>query len=161
MPKFTLIIGLKCGELPRGSTSDNIVEKAQLRDKMFINRERIICNDLEKVFLNCGNHNDLYKLGLALIIEGVFNSRGRNMGIHTETLSIVDDLDFFNAYPWGIVCFKLLIKSLLRGWERKADLAKVNDCDKISYTVYRFSLTIQLWVYEAIRELGARLVMTF
>ncbi|CAA2973173.1 Hypothetical predicted protein [Olea europaea subsp. europaea] len=56
----------------------------------------------------------------------------------------------------GTVCSKLLIKSLLRGWGRKVELAKFNDCDRMSYTVYEFPLAIQLWVHEAIPELGAR-----
>lgn len=78
------------------------------------------------------------------------------MGIHFDTLSIVDDLDFFNTYPWGIVCFKPFIKSLIHRWGRKTDLAKVNDCDRMSYTLSIFPLDVQLWVYKAIPELGAR-----
>ncbi|XP_022884480.1 uncharacterized protein LOC111401131 isoform X1 [Olea europaea var. sylvestris] len=123
---------------------------------MFANMDRITCSNLEKFFLKCGTRNDRYKFGLALIIEGVFNSRDRNVGIHPTTLSIVDNLDFFNAYPWGTLCFQLLIKSLLRVWGRKTDMAKVNNCHRMTYTLYGFPLAVQIWAYEAIPELGAR-----
>ncbi|XP_022899344.1 uncharacterized protein LOC111412647 [Olea europaea var. sylvestris] len=156
LPEFALITGLKCSPVPKGAEVDKILEKTHLQDKMFANMDQITCSDLEKAFLKCANRNDRYKLGLALIIEGVFNSRDRNVGINSTTLSIVDDLDFFNAYPWGTVCFQLLIKSLLRGWGRKADMVKVNDCDRMTYTLYGFPLAVQIWTYEAIPELGAR-----
>ncbi|CAA2980427.1 Hypothetical predicted protein [Olea europaea subsp. europaea] len=62
---------------------------------------------------------DRYKLGLALIIEGVFNAPDNNVGIDMETLSIVDDLDLFFSYPWGRIsygrsrrCLKLVIASV-------------------------------------------------
>lgn len=103
MAEFALIASLKFGELPKGSASNSILEKTWLWDKMFTNRERITCSNLEKVSLKYANHNDLYKLELLLIIEEVFNSWDRNVGIHLKTLFIVDGLDFFNVIPWGTV----------------------------------------------------------
>ncbi|XP_022844163.1 uncharacterized protein LOC111367489 [Olea europaea var. sylvestris] len=142
--------------MPKRSKVDKILEKTRLQDRMFANMDQITCSDLEKVFLKCANRNDRYKLRLTLIIERVFNSRDQYVGIHPTTLSIINDLDFFNAYPRGTVCFQLLVKSLLRGRGRKADMVKVNDCDRMTYILYGFPLAVQVWAYEAISELGAR-----
>ncbi|CAA3013122.1 Hypothetical predicted protein [Olea europaea subsp. europaea] len=35
-------------------------------------------------------------------------------------------------------------------------MVKVNDCDRMTYTLYGFPLAVQIWTYEAIPELGAR-----
>lgn len=91
--------------MPKGTEVDKILKKTHLQDRMFVNIDRITCSDLEKVFLKSANRKDRYKLGLSLIIEGVFNSRDQNVGIHSTTLSIIDDLDFFNAHPWGRYVF--------------------------------------------------------
>ncbi|CAA3024535.1 Hypothetical predicted protein [Olea europaea subsp. europaea] len=102
-------MGLICGPLLDDAVMDRVLQKRRLKDKYFKSTNRISCGELEKAFLRPSTPRaDLYKLGLALIIEGVFNAPDSHAGIKLPTLSIVDNLDMFYSYPWGRgECWKL------------------------------------------------------
>ncbi|CAA2972789.1 Hypothetical predicted protein [Olea europaea subsp. europaea] len=80
---------------------------------------RFCAPHLEQTFLRSSTPRaELYKLGLILIIERVFNAPDNNVGIDMEMLSIVDDLDLFFLYPWGRILYGRLIKSFRGRWAR-------------------------------------------
>ncbi|CAA2993044.1 Hypothetical predicted protein [Olea europaea subsp. europaea] len=82
--EYALVTGLRCGAFPEGAEFDQLLERRRLKESSTPRADR-------------------YKLGLVLILEGVFNAPDNNVGIHLPTLSIVDDLELFFAYPWGRV----------------------------------------------------------
>ncbi|CAA3000433.1 Hypothetical predicted protein [Olea europaea subsp. europaea] len=92
----------------------------------------------------CGPLPDRYKLGLALIIEGVFNALDSHAGIELPTLSIVDDLDMFYSYPWGRVSYIHLI----RGFRCRMGRTFVDATNKkekaVTYIVHDFPIAMQV-----------------
>ncbi|CAA2998090.1 Hypothetical predicted protein [Olea europaea subsp. europaea] len=133
-----------CGPLPDDAAMDRVLQKKRLKDKYFKSTERISCGELEKAFLRPSTPRaDRYKLGLALIIEGVFNASDSHVGIELPTLSIVDDLDMFYSYPWGRVSYIRII----RGFRRRLGRKFVDATNKKEKAI---------WAFEAILKIGDR-----
>lgn len=90
---------------------ENAIGKVRLKEKYFKSSDRVSCSELEKVFLHSSTTwANYYKLGLALIVEGVFIVPNKNIGIDMSTFSIVGNLDIFFDYPWSKVGFQRVKK---------------------------------------------------
>ncbi|KAI5328497.1 hypothetical protein L3X38_027894 [Prunus dulcis] len=99
---FYLIIGLSFGEVPEVSSG----ESAEIRlQKRYFTDEGITCNALEEAFLRCTEKDDIYKLTLVYFVELVVLRRDKHLNINVNYLTLVEDLDAFNRYPWGSVSF--------------------------------------------------------
>ncbi|XP_022897651.1 uncharacterized protein LOC111411343 [Olea europaea var. sylvestris] len=157
LQEYALVTGLMCGPLPDDAAMDRVLQKKRLKDKYFKSTERISCGELEKAFLRPSTPRaDRYKLGLALIIEGVFNASDSHVGIELLTLSIVDDLDMFYSYPWGRVSYIRLIRGFRRRLGRKFVDATNKKEKAVTYTVHGFPIAMQIWAFEAILKIGDR-----
>ncbi|KAI5340628.1 hypothetical protein L3X38_019902 [Prunus dulcis] len=99
---FCLITGLRFGEVPEVSSGES--DEIRLQKKYFID-EGITCNALEKAFLRCTEEDDIYKLALVYFAELVILGRDKHLNINLNYLTLVEDLDAFNRYPWGSVSF--------------------------------------------------------
>ncbi|CAA2954001.1 Hypothetical predicted protein [Olea europaea subsp. europaea] len=98
--EYALVTGLRCGLLSDDNVMERVLDKRRLKDKYFKHVDKILCAQLEQTFLRSSTPRaDRYKVGLVLIIEGVFNALDNNVGIDMEMLSIIDDLDLFFSYP--------------------------------------------------------------
>ncbi|CAA3024135.1 Hypothetical predicted protein [Olea europaea subsp. europaea] len=73
-----------------------------------------------------------------------------------ETLSIIDDLDLFFSYPWGRISNGHLIRGFRGHWERKFLDATEKKEKAVRYTVHSFPIAVQIWVFEAVPEIGDR-----
>lgn len=154
--EYAVVMGLRCSLPPEDDVFNRVLEKKRLKEKYFKSLDKVSCAHLEKILIRSSTARaDRYKLGLALIVEGVFYAPDNNVGISETTLSIVDDLDLFFSYLWGRVGF-----SRLRGfrgrWSRKFRDAKRKNEEEISYTVHGFPIALQIWAFEAIPEIGKR-----
>ncbi|KAJ0112271.1 hypothetical protein Patl1_01713 [Pistacia atlantica] len=133
------------------------VEKHRLRDLYFKGRERIKLREYKEKFNELDFYNihddDAVKLALILVLELFLCGRDKRRLIHPFHMQLVDDLDQFNAYPWGTFCWAWSYKSLhdaLSGRLNKyADRSakKNNDC---KYNLAGCPFIFQAWVYEAI-----------
>ncbi|KAI5327394.1 hypothetical protein L3X38_026790 [Prunus dulcis] len=99
---FCLITGLRFGEVPEVSSGES--DRIRLRERYFID-EGITCNALEEAFLRCTEEDDIYKLALVYFAELVVLGRDKHLNINLNYLTLVEDLDAFNRYPWGSVSF--------------------------------------------------------
>ena len=99
---FCLITGLRFGEVPEVSSGES--DGIRLRERYFID-EGITCNALEEAFLRCTEEDDIYKLALVYFAELVVLGRDKHLNINLNYLTLVEDLDAFNRYPWGSVSF--------------------------------------------------------
>ncbi|CAA3023431.1 Hypothetical predicted protein [Olea europaea subsp. europaea] len=141
-------MGLRYGLLPDDNVMERVLDKRRLKDKYFKHVDKISYAQLEQMFLRSSTPRvDRYKLGLALVIEGVFNALDNNVGIDMETLSIVDDLDLFFSYPWGRISYGRLIRGFGGRWVRKFLYATKKKENAVSYTVHDFPIAVQLHVY--------------
>ncbi|CAA2942565.1 Hypothetical predicted protein [Olea europaea subsp. europaea] len=120
--------------------------------------DRISCGELEKAFLRSSTSRaDRYKLGLALIIEGVFNAPDSHASIELPTLSIVDDLDMFYSNSWGRVSYIHLIRDFRRRLGRKFVDAMNKKEKAVTYTVHDFPIAMQLHMSATLRPTEAEL----
>ncbi|CAA2979554.1 Hypothetical predicted protein [Olea europaea subsp. europaea] len=100
--EYVLMTGLKCGLFPEGDNFDRFIERKRLKERCFKSNDKISLAQLQSTVARSSTIQvDCYKLGLVLIVEGVFNVPDNNVSFHLPTLSFVDDLDFFLAYPWS------------------------------------------------------------
>ncbi|KAI5343286.1 hypothetical protein L3X38_011162 [Prunus dulcis] len=99
---FCLITGLRFGEVPEVSSGES--DEIRLQERYFID-EGITCNALEEAFLRCTEEDDIYKLALVYFAELVVLGRDKHLNINLNYLTLVEDLDAFNRYPWGSVSF--------------------------------------------------------
>ncbi|CAA2993347.1 Hypothetical predicted protein [Olea europaea subsp. europaea] len=142
--------------LAEGDDFDRLLERRRLKERYFKSNDKISLAQLQSIVARSStNRADRYKLGLVLIVEGVFNVSDNNVDIHLPTLSIVDDLDFFFTYPWDRVTYRRLLHGFRGSFERKFQKAKKRK--EITYTVYGFPIAMQVWAYEMILEIGERI----
>ncbi|CAA2964370.1 Hypothetical predicted protein [Olea europaea subsp. europaea] len=109
LKEYAIVTRLHAGSFLEGDRYTKALEKRRLKEKYFKSLEKISCAQLEKAFLRASiPQADRYKLGLALLVEGVITASDHNVGIDEDTLAIMDDLELFFRTPgpkWGIgVC---------------------------------------------------------
>ncbi|XP_022880715.1 uncharacterized protein LOC111397983 [Olea europaea var. sylvestris] len=155
LQEYTLVTGLRCGVFPEGDEFDRVLERRRLKERYFKSMENISLAQLQTTIGRPSTARaDRYKLGLVLIVEGVFNAPDNNVGIDLRTLSIVDDLDIFFAYPWGRVGYRRLLHGFRGFWAKKFLKAKRRQEKEVTYTIHGFPIAMQVWAYEVVPEIG-------
>ncbi|CAL2240155.1 unnamed protein product [Prunus armeniaca] len=99
---FCFISRLCFGEVPEVSSGES--DEIRLQKRYFID-EGITCNALEEAFVRCTEEDDVYKLALVYFAELVVLGRDKHLNINLNYLTLVEDLDAFNRFPWGSVLF--------------------------------------------------------
>ncbi|BBH02319.1 hypothetical protein Prudu_012850 [Prunus dulcis] len=99
---LSFLIGASFWEVPEVSSGES--DEIRLQKRYFID-EGITCNALEEAFLRCTEEDDIYKLALVYFAELVVLGRDKHLNINLNYLTLVEDLDAFNRYPWGSVSF--------------------------------------------------------
>ncbi|CAA3015708.1 Hypothetical predicted protein [Olea europaea subsp. europaea] len=138
-----------------GAEYERVLQRRRLKERYFKSNNKISLAQLQSTMARSSTPRaDRYKLGLVLILEGVFNAPDNNVGIHLPTLSIVDNLDIFFTYPWGRVGSRRLLHGFRGTWAKKIQKAKKRKEKEIIYMATTFPSS--LWAYEALPEVGER-----
>ncbi|BBH09082.1 hypothetical protein Prudu_021485 [Prunus dulcis] len=167
---FCLITGLRFGEVPEVSSGES--DEIRLQKRYFID-EGITCNALEEAFLRCTEEDDIYKLALVYFAELVVLGRDKHLNINLNYLTLVEDLDAFNRYPWGSVSFdktqdSLFLhqqkgrgkgKSKVTGTSRRNEKGKKDKHGEAqrsgwSFKGSRMLSRYMIWVYELIPRMA-------
>ncbi|BBH07206.1 BURP domain-containing protein [Prunus dulcis] len=174
---FCLITGLRFGEVPEVSSGES--DGIRLRERYFID-EGITCNALEEAFLRCTEEDDIYKLALVYFAELVVLGRDKHLNINLNYLTLVEDLDAFNRYPWGSVSFDKTQDSLfsaptkyvksfenedgrgkgkskVTGTSRRNEKGKKDkhgEAQRSGWSFKGFTYAFQIWVYELIPRMA-------
>ncbi|CAL9000031.1 unnamed protein product [Prunus brigantina] len=122
--------------------------------------------------------DDIYKLALVYFAELVVLGRDKHLNINLNYLTLVEDLDAFNRYPWGSVSFDKTQDSLFsaptkyvksfeneegrgKGKSKVTGTSRRNEKGKKDGEVQRggwsfkgFTYALQIWVYELIPRMG-------
>ena len=91
------------------------------------------------------------KIALLYFLEGVLLGADPKRNVSTFHMSVVDDLDMFNSYPWGTVVYDTTVDSLggkdmaekYRERLRKPPHKQLPDV-KETYTLYGFPFACQV-----------------
>ncbi|BBG96688.1 hypothetical protein Prudu_005560, partial [Prunus dulcis] len=169
---FCLITGLRFGEVPEVSSGES--DEIRLQKRYFID-EGITCNALEEAFLRCTEEDDIYKLALVYFAELVVLGRDKHLNINLNYLTLVEDLDAFNRYPWGSVSFDKTQDSLfsaptkyVKSFENEEGRGKREGKSKVTGTsrrnekgkkdkhgeAQRVAGVLKIWVYELIPRMA-------
>ncbi|BBN68514.1 hypothetical protein Prudu_463S000100, partial [Prunus dulcis] len=114
--------------------------------------------------LRCIEEDDIYKLALVYFAELVVLGRDKHLNINLNYLTLVEDLDAFNRYPWGSVSFdktqdslfyaptkgKREGKSKVTGTSRRNEKGKKDKHGKVQ----RGGGVLKIWVYELIPRMA-------
>ncbi|XP_022871263.1 uncharacterized protein LOC111390444 [Olea europaea var. sylvestris] len=146
LQEYALVMGLRYGVFLEGGEFDRLLERRRLKKGYFKSNDKILLAQHQSALARPSTPQaDLYKLGLVLIVERVFNALDNNVGIHLPTLSIIDDMDLFFAYPWGRVGYRRLLHGFRGIWAKKFQKVKRKKEKEITYTV---------WAYKVLPKVG-------
>ncbi|KAL5575871.1 hypothetical protein UlMin_017570 [Ulmus minor] len=171
--EFALVIGLRCHDEPILLQQTRVKLKNRLCNEHFNSSLQIKLQDLTHCFRNlckkensgkekkgkkqkkkitqkCGRE-DRVKIALVWFLEGALLSSDPKKNISEFHLSLVDELDIFNEYPWGKVAFdmtfdSLWVKNLAQKYRdrlRKSPHKQLPNV-KETYTLYGFPFAFQV-----------------
>ncbi|KAK0599784.1 hypothetical protein LWI29_008626 [Acer saccharum] len=151
--EFCIVTGLNCSPYPSVDV-DKRVKGVGLIDGLLNGDMNLYNNTLEDVFMNASSNDDLTMVKLALLyfLENVLLGREKGSPIDSEHILLVDDLDRFNEYPWGRVCFEMTMKSLQNALKGRVQMLNDGNNKKSKqnwevYSVGGFPLGFLLQVY--------------
>ncbi|KAK2662025.1 hypothetical protein Ddye_000599 [Dipteronia dyeriana] len=158
--EFCIVTGLNCSPYPSIDV-DKTVKGLWFIDGL-LNGDMNL-NTLEDVFMNASTNDDLTMVKLALLyfLENVLLGREKGSTIDSEHILLADDLDQFNEYPWGRVCFEMTMKSLQNALKGRVQMLNDGNNKKSKqnweiYSVGGFPWGFLVWAYEAIPSLGRK-----
>ncbi|KAL5550265.1 hypothetical protein UlMin_000441 [Ulmus minor] len=165
--EFAIVIGLVCTSKPFLALEERVKLKDRIWDEYFKGATQIKVDDIQKAFrFLCDKEEggggkkaekekdltiDRVKIALLYFLEGVLLGADPKRNMSTFHMSVVDDLDMFNSYPWGTVVYDTTVDSL-RGKDmaekyrehlRKPPQKQLLDV-KETYTLYGFPFVFQV-----------------
>ncbi|BBG96674.1 hypothetical protein Prudu_005540 [Prunus dulcis] len=174
---LSFLLGASFWEVPEVSSGES--DEIRLQERYFID-DGITCNALEEAFLRCTEEDDIYKLALVYFAELVVLGRDKHLNINLNYLTLVEDLDAFNRYPWGSVSFDKTQDSLfsaptkyvksfeneegrgkgkskVTGTSRRNEKGKKDkhgEAQRSGWSFKGFTYAFQIWVYELIPRMA-------
>nr|XP_048332780.1 uncharacterized protein LOC112492390 [Ziziphus jujuba var. spinosa] len=150
---FTIITGLRFGYEPNRRVNISTC----ISDTYFGGKRKVTNSEITKAFMTaqCQDDDeaddDRLKLTLLYFLETVLLGKESIATASYNHLEIVDDLKYFNNYPWGTLSYTTTIRSLKSAFERRESMA-LNKSK--SYSVCGFPLAFMIWDFETIPSLG-------
>ncbi|XP_024020552.1 uncharacterized protein LOC112091355 [Morus notabilis] len=145
MREFALITGLNCGETPK----PDVVLKASKNIRLLehFKSHVVLVADLKKLLTGKKiKGSDKAKIAIIYFLAQVLLSGDEKKTVPLDWLSYVEDLEFFNSYPWGRVSFECTLRALKKNlrekfqkWVRKGR----NKSIKETYSICGF-----LWAFQ-------------
>ncbi|PON34062.1 hypothetical protein PanWU01x14_347620 [Parasponia andersonii] len=100
--EFALITALNFGKDLDVVKYKSMSSSMRLRETYLNNAANMRSGELEAAFLNCEEKEDVWKLGLCYLVDGLLMVQESSTKIIMDMLSFVEnEEDFFN-YPWGM-----------------------------------------------------------
>ncbi|XP_062094867.1 uncharacterized protein LOC133800816 isoform X2 [Humulus lupulus] len=166
--EFVIITDLSCSCPPLAADIQPHLTSSRLVDTYFSvePKKDIKFNVLERAFSMCDILDDLYKLGLFYFVEGILLVAEYDNAIWRDSLSMVNELDYFEKYPWGSLSFDTTVKQFSRDMKVIGATIPCKKAKKIievesskgvqveaKYTCKGYLPALQYWAYETILDL--------
>lgn len=148
---FYLITGL--GFMGRPELPD----RSDIHDFIFGGAEAIYMNNIEDAFLKVSKTSKgrgimTFKLGILWFVYAVlFGRHPSHKKINVKYMHLVDDLNSFDAYPWGLKAYEFFIKKLCRARR----ILDGNEAAGLAFELYGFTYVLQVWLFETCPQLAA------
>ncbi|KAL2526830.1 Uncharacterized protein Adt_11884 [Abeliophyllum distichum] len=145
--EFLIVTSLNAGN--EDEVRPNIQRSKRLLNKYFNGKTTVTPVELGSTFDACTVMEDKYKLGLVYILETMLRCKLHMTSIDVFCLDVVDDIEVFNAYPWGRRCFM----DTLHAFKRMHTI-KGSKTDR-KYDVYGFPLAVQATDIPTAKDVAA------
>ncbi|XP_044503651.1 uncharacterized protein LOC123224130 [Mangifera indica] len=119
--EFALMTGLPFSQLTTLSSYIPHASKHRIGDTYFQGCQKVQYHDIERVFLArpWGDNNiDAVKIALLYCLHMVLLGNDRRKKVSAEYLQLVDHLDEFNSYPWGVPVWQMTYESMSQASNR-------------------------------------------
>ncbi|XP_057810197.1 uncharacterized protein LOC131024690 [Salvia miltiorrhiza] len=141
---FHLITGLR---LVNSEASSSTTTSSSIHKRVFQGRPTIMFKDVEEAFLDVSHDHEgrgevTLKLALLYFLYGVVLPASPTKKIDLHYLHLADNLEAFNAFPWGQVAHELLVSSML-----SARLC-MDSSRATRLVMHGFIFALQVWAYE-------------
>ena len=145
--EFAIIIGLHFGNEP----TRRVNLSTRISDKYFGGKRKVTNSDITEVFMTAQceeddeDDDDRLKLALLYFLETVLLGKESMATAPHNHLEMVDDLQYFNNYPWGSLSYSTTLKSLKSTFEHRESMAVKKSR---SYSVCGFPLAFMVSLYN-------------
>ncbi|KAL5541745.1 hypothetical protein UlMin_009455 [Ulmus minor] len=146
--EFAVVTGLRCSELPVEVRSEAC--QNHLRDTYFKTNAIKTSDLLNKIqkWPRGKPQEDRLKIALVYFLESTLLSSDPKKSVSQFHLSMVDDLETFNRFPWGSVVYpatleQLQTRDLRAKYANYKEQLKVKG-KKATYTLYGFPFTFMV-----------------
>ena len=139
--EFGLITGLNMGPIP---TEKPLHTSDRIRSEYFNNEDKIT-NAMVKDAFTYTKHfmeeDDMVKLSLIYLLECGILGKESQTHIDNDHLAIVEDLEYFNSYPWGTLSYNSTMTSLAKALLKKDGVMNPSG----TYSLGGFTLAFQVY----------------
>ncbi|KAL0872784.1 hypothetical protein Bca101_022489 [Brassica carinata] len=152
MQEFYAITGLKYQDDEPDLEIDNWKYDKGFWAKLLRRKKKICLMEIRKVHLkhcNTWSRVDMLRMVYLCVIAGIVMAKDERVAIPHEYIKLVMDFDKMRRYPWGLHSFDALVTSIIAARDKVKE--------QNSYVVDGFSYALQIWVMEAISDIGSLL----
>ncbi|KAK0604167.1 hypothetical protein LWI29_012772 [Acer saccharum] len=157
--EFCLVTGLRYSKNNESSHKIDEGLEERIRRIHFNSAVKITVQTLESYFNDYVSmdeeDDDIVKLALLLFLEVTLMGKDERHPVDYVYMQSVDNLDAFNALPWGSSIYKRTFDSLSKCCEGRSEKFKKKREEKPShkeerYNIYGFVYAFQVWAFETI-----------
>ncbi|XP_018448633.2 uncharacterized protein LOC108820155 [Raphanus sativus] len=152
MQEFYAITGLKYEDDEPDLDIDNWKYDKGFWAKLLRRKGKISLEEIRKVHLkNCNTWSRVDRLRMVYlcVICGIIMAKNERVAIPHKYIKLVMDFEKMRKYPWGLHSFDMLVTSIIEA----RDKVKTQN----SYVLDGFSYAFQIWLMEAIPDIGSLL----
>ncbi|CAN6932049.1 unnamed protein product [Brassica oleracea] len=152
MQEFHAITGLKYKDDEPDLDIDNWRGDKGFWSKFLRRKGKISVQQIRKVHLkscNTWSHVDRLRMVYLCVIAGLVMAKDENVCIPHKYIKLVMDFDKMRKYMWGLHSFDALVTSITEA----RDKVKTQN----NYVIDGFSYALQIWLMEAIPDIGSLL----
>ncbi|KAM3217638.1 hypothetical protein P3L10_027081 [Capsicum annuum] len=140
LKEFALITGLNWGSYPRDSRYVKAMEEGEAFFKKFVKKRSINVKRLLKLIRGGRlDKEDKFKCCLVWFVHCILLARDLSKIVDIDTIKMVDNLSFFEKYPWGKESFSLTLDYLKKRINFSRQKKTFETKGVSSYALYRFS----------------------
>ena len=115
LKEFALTSGLKTGRRPSESELERVTKDECLKDEHFGVGARVTLDQLKKKKLSLDSEarsRKKVRVAFVYLLAGFLMAQDPKKNIYPYYFQMVMDLELFHRFPWGNVCFELIVDYL-------------------------------------------------
>ncbi|KAM3397276.1 hypothetical protein P3S68_000788 [Capsicum galapagoense] len=155
LKEFALITDLNYGCYPRDSRYVKAMDEGEAFLKKIVKKRSVNAKRLLKLIRGGRlDKEDKFKCCLVWFVHCILLARDLSKIVDIYTIKMVNNLGFFEKYPWGKKSFSLTLDYLKKRIDFSRQKKTFETKGVSSYSLYGFPWAFMIWIYEAFFALG-------